>query len=428
MASFIPKNPNQTMSVSNETTQGNTTHYDIDDNVSVDLKKLQENAKARMDAKMQAKFKLREEKRAAKKAEKARREDPNESVPVFWSRFNTKEESINKFMDDKVKEKTSPNFDGNVPKLLTEFDKVYDRIDEIQEMLAAASFFLPGYDRRISQEKIKALRDRSKALKEQLQPRKKFSFKSRRASKKKKQKEKKKAVEGNNENHVINNSEKANSKTDNDNNSKKVETVISTGNTAAPKEEEQYPEVDRSAFDLSIENKTNETIIVEAGQLKDGGDIVLYNLVDCVVIIRDTMSALRVDKLTRCHVYGGPIAGSLLLHYCNDSKFWLASRQFRLHHSVNCVFYLHALSHPIIEDCTKLFFAPYLLDYPELPSQMQKSNLLRKSAMWKEVNDFKWLRIQHSPNWSILNREDWEKESKSEMVTLLTEPREEITV
>ena len=109
-------------------------------------------------------------------------------MPVFWSRFNTKEESINKFMDDKVKEKTSPKFDGNVPKLLTEFDKVYDRIDEIQEMLAAASFFLPGYDRRISQEKIKALRDRSKALKEQSQPRKKFSFKSRRPAKKKKQK------------------------------------------------------------------------------------------------------------------------------------------------------------------------------------------------------------------------------------------------
>eukprot|EP00942_MAST-04A_sp_MAST-4A-sp1_P000411 g411.t1 len=49
MASFIPKNPNQTMSVSNETTQGNTTHYDIDVNVSVDLENLQQDDKARMD-------------------------------------------------------------------------------------------------------------------------------------------------------------------------------------------------------------------------------------------------------------------------------------------------------------------------------------------------------------------------------------------
>ena len=40
MASFIPNNPNQTMLVSNETTQGNTTHYDIDDHVAVDLNKI----------------------------------------------------------------------------------------------------------------------------------------------------------------------------------------------------------------------------------------------------------------------------------------------------------------------------------------------------------------------------------------------------
>ena len=40
MASFIPNHPNQTMLVSNETTQGNTTHYDIDDHVAVDLNKI----------------------------------------------------------------------------------------------------------------------------------------------------------------------------------------------------------------------------------------------------------------------------------------------------------------------------------------------------------------------------------------------------
>ena len=40
--------------------------------------------------------------------------------------------------------------------------------------------------------KISEMRNRSKAIKEQLQPRKKFSFKSRRAAKKKKDKEKKK--------------------------------------------------------------------------------------------------------------------------------------------------------------------------------------------------------------------------------------------
>ena len=423
MASLVPNGSDDNLSVSNTKTKGNTTHYDIDEHVSLDLKKLQETAKARMDAKMRAKLKLREEKRAAKKAERERHTDPNESVPVFWQKFNSKEERVYKFMDEKLKLKSSSTFNGDLNKLLLDFDQVYDKIDEIQEMLAAAAFFLPGYDRRISQEKISEMRNRSKAVKEQLQPRKKFSFKSRRAAKKKKDKEKKKGngaagtENGKNESNVINTGSSSTANTG----SKDTAAIGST-------EEAQYPEIDRSAFDLCIENKSNETIIVEPGQLKDGGDIVLYNLTDCIVVIRDTMSALRVDKLNRCHVYGGPIAGSLLLHYCNDTKFWLASRQFRLHNSVNCVFYLHALSHPIIEDCTKLYFAPYLLDYPELEAQMQKSNLLRKSSMWKEVNDFKWLRIQQSPNWSILNREEWEKESKSDIVTLLQEPREEITV
>ena len=37
---------------------------------------------------------------------------------------------------------------------------------------------------------------------------------------------------------------------------------------------------------------------VEPGQLKDGGDIVLYNLTDCIVVIRDTMSNVRVISST----------------------------------------------------------------------------------------------------------------------------------
>ena len=77
-------------------------------------------------------------------------------------------------MDDKLQLKSSSTFNGDLNKLLLDFDQVYDKIDEIQEMLAAAAFFLPGYDRRISQEKISEMRNRSKVIKEQLQPRKSF--------------------------------------------------------------------------------------------------------------------------------------------------------------------------------------------------------------------------------------------------------------
>ena len=50
MASLVPNGSDDNLSVSNTKTKGNTTHYDIDEHVSLDLKKLQETAKARMDA------------------------------------------------------------------------------------------------------------------------------------------------------------------------------------------------------------------------------------------------------------------------------------------------------------------------------------------------------------------------------------------
>ena len=47
--------------------------------------------------------------------------------------------------------------------------------------------------------------------------------------------------------------------------------------------------------------------------------------------------------------------------------------------------------------------------------------------MWKLVNDFKWHKIQHSPNWAILERSEWETVGKSDLVTLLENPRPDIS-
>ena len=57
MASLVPNGSNDNLSVSNTKTKGNTTHYDIDEHISLDLKKLQETAKARMDAKNESEVK-----------------------------------------------------------------------------------------------------------------------------------------------------------------------------------------------------------------------------------------------------------------------------------------------------------------------------------------------------------------------------------
>ena len=135
---------------------------------------------------------------------------------------------------------------------------------------------------------------------------------------------------------------------------------------------------------------------------KAGNDVVLSNLVDCTVSLCAVMNGLRIDCLQRCHVYAGPVAGSVFVDECTDCVFVIASRQIRIHHTLNTDFYVHPQSGPIIEDCEGLRFAPYGLTYPHLSDHYSTSGLLRSRNKWNDVKDFKWLRAQHSPNWSEL--------------------------
>jgi len=58
-----------------------------------------------------------------------------------------------------------------------------------------------------------------------------------------------------------------------------------------------------------------------------------------------------------------------------------------MHNARNVDVYLHCLSRPIIEDCENVRFAPY--------GNAQENK-------WHQVDDFKWLRSDANPHWSIL--------------------------
>ena len=58
--------------------------------------------------------------------------------------------------------------------------------------------------------------------------------------------------------------------------------------------------------------------------------------------------------------------GSIYVTECSDCTFVLGARQVRLHTSSGCDFYLHVASHPIVERCDGLRFAPY----PALPAPL----------------------------------------------------------
>lgn len=73
----------------------------------------------------------------------------------------------------------------------------------------------------------------------------------------------------------------------------------------------------------------------------------------------------------------------------------------RMHECKNCLVYLRCGSRPIIEDCKGIRFTPFQPVYNTTESSRPKS-----PNMWDQVDDFKWLRAEHSPNWSTLQPGD----------------------
>jgi hypothetical protein len=64
-------------------------------------------------------------------------------------------------------------------------------------------------------------------------------------------------------------------------------------------------------------------------------------------------------------------------------------------------------SRPIIEDCSGVRFAPYVLNYEGIEEDLKDSGLEEETGNWANVDDFKWLKAMQSPNWCLVPEEEW---------------------
>lgn len=121
-------------------------------------------------------------------------------------------------------------------------------------------------------------------------------------------------------------------------------------------------------------------------------------------------------------VLGGPVRGSSLIQDCQNTLLSFGCRQFRCHDSKDVDVYLHASSAPIIEDCTGFRFAPYSYPLPEREDVFREAELNLEENQFAQVQDFKWLRAQSSPNWKVLPEQD--RLSESDWSTLASQSKE----
>ncbi|KIN00845.1 hypothetical protein OIDMADRAFT_123615 [Oidiodendron maius Zn] len=106
-------------------------------------------------------------------------------------------------------------------------------------------------------------------------------------------------------------------------------------------------------------------------------------------------AGLALKSITSSLIIAGHVAGPAHITAVEDSIIVVASRQVRMHDCKNTDVYLHCASRPIIEGCKNVRFSPI----PACHTAVLEKAIRNQ---WDQVDDFKWLKAEPSPNWSII--------------------------
>ncbi|KAJ9296868.1 hypothetical protein DTO271G3_5067 [Paecilomyces variotii] len=111
-------------------------------------------------------------------------------------------------------------------------------------------------------------------------------------------------------------------------------------------------------------------------------------------------ASLTVKDVKESLLICGQVNGPAHITGVEHSVILVSCHQFRMHECKDVDVYLSCSSNPIIEDCKNIRFARipkvYALD----------QNQPEATDNWNEVEDFKWIKLEPSPNWSLLDPND----------------------
>lgn len=245
--------------------------------------------------------------------------------------------------------------------LLEVLDDASVGLERLETGLCSAALFLPPYELRVCKQEIAGLKLLYRQKREELFPRRRFRFRNRA---------------------LVNQ------------NAPDLDETL--------KLEEKREEDSTEYKALCFEDKNGEDLVLESVA---GKDIVLRRLSQCTVQIHGVPSAVTLSHLESCTLQTSPISGSLHVTACTNCTIASAARQIRIHDTFHCDLYLHVPSGAIIENSKQIRVAPYNLGGDDIEKQFKEAQLDASNNQWDSITDFNWLRIQQSPNWSILPKE-----------------------
>lgn len=250
------------------------------------------------------------------------------------------------------------------------FDDTFEVFKELRDYLATIIFCLPSYTQQTYQKTIDSLHITLNKEKDKALPKSKFSFG-------KKTKDKSKVKE-------------------------KVEEVKHEQDD----EETDVFELIDDTKDFVIKNQKGLRRIVKDSEYVGKDKVYLYNIDNCDIYLPFVMKALYVKNVTNSRIYAGYVMGASFFNSTNKCSYHVASHQIRIHKAYNTDFYLYAKQGPIVEDCSELRFGPYMFKYPDSVKHETYGGFFNVPNLYNKIKDFKWLKKEKSPNFSVLSEEE----------------------
>ncbi|KAJ5930271.1 Tubulin binding cofactor C [Penicillium verhagenii] len=293
-----------------------------------------------------------------------------------------------------------------------------------------AASYIPTYDQRVYAEAIKALQDKLTEIRASFEPRSKFSFKTKKNAS---------AISlhdaatlaaqgrrtvagyrspgassvGSSANHTPNYPSTPLNEPDKQHWARPEITPTSHSGTLLGGNEKASPDAKpRSGFaasgisSVSVDNHHNLHIMLPASGSTSSVPASMTALRHCIVdmsiptVNGKPYASLTIRDIKQSLLICNQVNGPAHITGVENSVIVVSCRQFRMHHCKNVDVYLSCSSNPIIEDCSDIRFGrtpkAHALDHDRPDHQDH----------WSQVEDFKWIKPEPSPNWSLLDPSD----------------------
>lgn len=240
-------------------------------------------------------------------------------------------------------------------------DKIKSEREKFYNQIGLLSRYDKTYYQKLWEEKLQKLND----LKNEIFPKKKFTFSSKFQKKK----------------------EQTSSTTNTSNNN--------NNNTPAKNDEIVINETD-----LVISNVENKTLKYNKNdaEVLNKNNVIISDAKNSQIYVLMNYKSFYIKNASNCKIYIGSVSGGCHITNCHDCEIFLACHQLRIHSTTNTQFYVMINSNPIIEQTHSVKFHPLKISYPDYDKNISEAKIDVHNNKWNLVQDFQWLKKDKSPN------------------------------